>query len=83
MIFASSFEELQEMFQELNKESKLVGLKMNLSKTKICQIILFPHRRSLLANDELETVHSYNYLGQGTIMNGSIVKEIKNRIKLA
>ena len=35
ILLASSLEELQEIVQDLNKESKLIGLKMNLLKTKI------------------------------------------------
>ena len=47
ILLVFSFEELQEMLQELNKESKLVGLKMNLSRTKIIPLLFF-HRKSLL-----------------------------------
>ena len=83
VLLASTFEELQEMLQELNKESKRVGLKMNLSKTKTMSNAFISPQKITIGMDELEAVCSYTYLGQVITMNGSIMEEINNRVKLA
>ena len=83
VLLASTFEELQEMLQELNKESKRVGLKMNLSKTKTMSNAFITPQKITIGMDELEAVCSYTYLGQVITMNGSIMEEINNRVKLA
>lgn len=83
VLLASSFEELQKMLQDLNRESKLVGLKMNLSKTKIMSNSFILPQKVTVGINEVESVCSYTYLGQVITMNGSIIEEINNRVKLA
>ena len=53
IIFANSSEELQRMLQELNQESLIVGLSMNLKKTKI-----MTNSRSRQLNDHHRQQHN-------------------------
>ncbi|CAH2088198.1 unnamed protein product [Euphydryas editha] len=61
-IFAETPEKLENMISQLNKESKQVGLYMNLSKTKI--MTNGRKRKIMLDNVELEYVEQYVYLGK-------------------
>ena len=61
-IFAETPKKLENMISQLNKESKLVGLSMNLSKTKIMAKGL--KSKISLEGVELEYVEQYLYLGK-------------------
>ena len=83
IIFANSSEELQRMLQELNQESLLVGLSMNLKKTKIMINNHAEVDNSMITidNNIIEEVDHYIYLGQRITMNtASKEQEIKRRI---
>lgn len=71
-------QELQQMLQELADESKMRGLKMNLSKTKV----MTENNTSVMVNNkQIENVESYIYLGQRySLQEKNQDKEIQRRI---
>ena len=80
VIFATSHKQLQEMLQELHKESKKVGLLLNFNKTKI----MTNHEELpiLIENNQIEYVSEYIYLGQLISFDNRSDKEISRRITL-
>jgi hypothetical protein len=60
VVISSDPEELAEMLQELHEQSKKVGLKMNLTKTKVMSPDSLTFR---IDQTNLETVQEYVYLG--------------------
>ena len=83
ILLASSFEDLQKILRKLNKESKLVGFKMNLCKTKNMMNYFISTQKVLIGMDEMETVYSYTYLIKQVIKtNGSIMLEINIQLNL-
>ena len=83
-LFAENLHDLQLMIDELNEESKKVGLHMNFSKTKImCNNHIGDKNTKIEIEDtELEKVDHYIYLGQRISMRPSKEEEIKRRITL-
>jgi len=60
VIIAKNFDELQEMAKDLRRESLLMGLSINLAKTKIMANI--NNLRTLkLGGEEIEQVGEYKY----------------------
>ena len=83
IIFANNSEELQKMLRELNQESLLVGLSMNLKKTKIMtnNQAEVDNLMITIDNNIIEEVDHYIYLGQCISMDtASKEQEIKRRI---
>ena len=66
---------------ELNRASKIVGLIMNLNKTKIMWNQYTQERPITLENPNIEQVHEYNYLGQPVHSDDKQEHEILKRIK--
>lgn len=60
VLFSSDTKELATMIQELKEASRIVGLKMNLQKTKIMSPTNIP---VIIENHTLEVVDEYVYLG--------------------
>ena len=60
-------QELQQMLQELSDESRGMGLKMNIAKTKLMVVDNTPVN---VNNVLIENVHGYVYLGQHYSQNG-------------
>lgn len=60
VLFSSDTKELGPMIQELKEASRIVGLKMNLQKTKIMSPTNIP---VIIENHTLEVVDEYVYLG--------------------
>ena len=78
VIFAETPQELQDMLQELAEKSLKVGLKMNISKTKVMTGKDIPIH---VNNTLIEDVDSYIYLGQRYSLNDKTQdKEIKRRV---
>ena len=63
-MLSSNQQQLQEMMANLNRASKIVGLKMNLNNTKIMCNQYTQERPITMENHDIEQVHEYNYLGQ-------------------
>ena len=69
------------MMADLNRASKTVGLKMNLSKTKIMCNQYTQERPISIENHNNQQVHEYNYLGQLVHSDGKQEHEIQKRIE--
>ena len=72
------------MLDNLNEESKKVGLHMNFSKTKVMhnKHVVDKDTTIEVENKELKKVDHYIYLGQRISMKPSKEEEIKRRITL-
>ena len=83
-LFAENLHDLQKMLDELNEESKKVGLYMNFSKTNVMHNKLVKDKDTTIKieNEKLKKVDHYIYLGQQISMNPSKEEEIKRRITL-
>ena len=84
IVIAKDPQELEKMLKELNEESLKVGLKMNLSKTKIMKNDHINQEISIKINDDkIEVVQNYIYLGQNiSLKSTSKSEEIKRRITI-
>ena len=81
VLFASSARELQGMIDDLNTQSKSVGLTMNSTKTKVMtntQEITIQ-----VDGTDLQYISEYVYLGQLVAFKQNMDKEIKRRIASA
>ena len=83
ILFSESAEELDEMINNLNIESKIAGLEINKDKTKIMYNKFATPKQIIIDKSNIEIVTSYTYLGQQININDSNEKEIKRRIQLA
>ena len=83
VVMAESMEDLGTMLNDLSRVSQLVGLQMNMDKTKVmsnAHVIPVP---VLVGNAILEVVDHYVYLGQTVQLGRSnFEKEISRRIQL-
>ena len=83
VLVALDLDEAQVMLEELNEEANKVGLKMNLSKTKIMTNIE-DDREMKIGDTVVEKVDSYVYLGHKLKLGlDNQTAEIKRRIGLA
>ena len=79
VLFGETLEELQDMLEELDREGKNVGLRINTSKTKI--MTTEPERDPLKINgEEIDYVEEFVYLGQIISFQDRQDKEISKRI---
>lgn len=83
VVFANTPEELQKCLQELTNASEMVGLKMNIDKTKYMNNRFSENKNILLNNIELEKVQKYTYLGQDISFLDNTINEVTRRAKLA
>jgi hypothetical protein len=83
VILSKSPKQLKTMIEELNKESKKIGLKINCEKTKIMFNKFINPIEINIEDYDIENVKSFNYLGQIINIDGGIEEEIKRRIQLA
>lgn len=81
-ILANDFTELQKLVTDLTSECQLVGLNLNLSKTKVMSNKWVPAGDVKVKDIPLEEVSEYIYLGQIINMKGDVRPEIYRRIKL-
>ena len=80
ILFSSDVQELREMIEQLNANSKAVGLKMNLVKTKI---LSSENVHIEIENQILEVVDHYVYLGHNIKLGkDNQTSEIKRRVGL-
>ncbi|GBP83181.1 Putative uncharacterized transposon-derived protein F52C9.6 [Eumeta japonica] len=81
IIISDNQDHLQTMLEQLEDESKKVGLEMNLTKTK-----LMTNRTKtpiIVNNTTIEYVDEYIYLGQTISPENDASKETQNRINIA
>ena len=82
VLIAESVEELQEMLNDLNRESLRVGLKMNKSKTKVMFNDNMQSEEIKIGTETLEEVNEYIYLGQIIKLTYDKDSEVKRRINI-
>ena len=80
VLISTNGEEIEEMLNQLNKESCKLGMKMNMKKTKVMCNIYATLRKVKIATAEVEKVDEYVYLGQLVTMKSDKTDEIKRRI---
>ena len=77
-LFMETLQELQNMLQELSDESRRMGLKMNIAKTKVVVVDNTPIN---VNNVLIENVQGYVYLGQHySLKEKNHDKEMQRRI---
>ena len=80
VLISNSCEELQEMLNEINSESKKLGMKMNMKKTKVMYNEYVNRKPVQIGTEEVEGVTEYVYLGQLVKMENDKTDEIRRRI---
>jgi Reverse transcriptase (RNA-dependent DNA polymerase) len=82
VILSQDPKDLQSRMQELADVSQTVGLKINVSKTKVMRNCFSDPAIICISGTQLEQVSSYVYLGQQVSIDGSMHDEIARRTKL-
>ena len=82
VLISEKGEELQQMIEELHRESRRVGLSMNMKKTKVMFNDHAQKQQINIMNQALEEVNEYVYLGQTISTAPGHEVEIKRRISL-
>uniref|UniRef100_A0A3P9I9K1 ribonuclease H n=1 Tax=Oryzias latipes TaxID=8090 RepID=A0A3P9I9K1_ORYLA len=83
ILFAEKEEDLSKLLNDLNKEGRKDGMKMNKKKTKImCNEIARKRRRKgiIVDGEQLEEVDEYKYLGRLLTPGNEMPKEIDERV---
>uniref|UniRef100_A0A3P9HMW9 ribonuclease H n=1 Tax=Oryzias latipes TaxID=8090 RepID=A0A3P9HMW9_ORYLA len=86
ILFAEKEEDLSKLLNDLNKEGRKDGMKMNKKKTKImCNEIARKRRRKgiIVDGEQLEEVDEYKYLGRLLTPGNEMEKEIDERVTSA
>eukprot|EP00795_Rhopilema_esculentum_P008762 gene8762-biopygen9749 len=86
ILFAENEEDLSKLLNELNKERRKDGMKMNRKKTKImCNEIARKRRRKkiIVDGEQLEEVDDDKYLGRLLTPGNEMAKEIDERVTSA
>ena len=79
-LMAESEEELKSLLMKVKQESKKVGLKLNIQKTKI--MAPGPITSWEIVGETVETVSDFNFLGSKITADGDCRHEIKRRLLL-
>ena len=77
---AESEEELKNLLMKVKEESEIVGLKLNIQKTKI--IASSPITSWQIDGETVETVRDFIFLGSKITADGDCIHEIKRRLLL-
>ena len=77
---AESEEELKSLLMKVKEESKKVGLKLNIQKTKIMES--GPNTLWQIDGETMETVTAFIFLGSKITADGDCSHEIKRRLLL-
>jgi hypothetical protein len=83
-----NMKEMKEFLDDLIRVAATVGLKINVSKTKIMKINPPPTTRSSISflkigNDVVEEVNTFTYLGSVVSKTGGADEDVENRVRLA
>lgn len=79
ILISDNNQDIQDMMTQLDQESRKMGLKMNLSKTKIMHNTLATHNQIKICGTIIEHVEKYVYLGQEIWPEGNQLREVKRR----
>ncbi|KAI5716778.1 hypothetical protein M8J76_012324 [Diaphorina citri] len=82
VVFSNTYQELQEMLEELAREGRKVGLEVNINKTKIMSVNVRERDVLRIGDKEIEEVDEFVYLGS-LISKNDEWNEINRRITLA
>ena len=77
---AESEEELKKLLMKVKEESKKIGLKLNIQKTKV--MASSPITSWQVDGETMETVRDFIFLGSKITANGYCSHEIKRRLLL-
>ena len=77
-LVAESEEELKSLLMKVKEESKKVGLKLNIQKTKI--MASSPITSWQIGGEKMETVRDFIFLGSKIIADGDCSHEIKRHL---
>ena len=80
ILMAESEEELKSLLMKVKEESKKVGLKLNIQKTKIMASSPITSRQ--IDGETMETVTDFIFLGSKFTVNGDCSHEIKRHLLL-
>ena len=80
VLISNNANELQNMLTELDTESRKLGLKINMRKTKVMFNSQIPISDIRLEGQVVDAVEEYTYLGQQVTMAGERTGEIKRRL---
>ena len=75
--------ELQTMIRELSDASQMVGLNMNIKKTKVMMSNKLQNKTITVNGRVIEQVENYIYLGKNISLENDTAAEVKRRIQLA
>ena len=70
---------MKRMLEELNARSKQVGLKINMSKSKVMRSAGMLQVNLMVDGVPIEIVKSFVYLGQEVNMRNDLLPELKRR----
>ena len=79
-LMAESEEELKSLLMKVEEESEIVGLKLNIQKTKI--MVSGPITSWEIDGETVETVSDFTFLGSKITADGDCSHEIKRRLLL-
>jgi hypothetical protein len=74
---------MQEKLNDLNSESRKIGLHINLTKTEEMRINNKSNNTIILENKIVRKVADYTYLGSNVSEDGGTVKDVNIRIQKA
>jgi endonuclease/exonuclease/phosphatase family metal-dependent hydrolase len=80
VLISNSCEEAEEMLNGINTESRKLGMKMNMKKTKVMYNEYVNSKPVYIGIDEVEKVNEYVYLGQLVKTENDKTDEIRRRI---
>ncbi len=84
VLISNNVTDITEMLNQLSAESKTLGLKINMKKTKVMfNDYINTINDVRIENDTVEAVDGYVYLGQLVTTKGDKIDEIKRRIAAA
>ncbi|MCL1440820.1 reverse transcriptase domain-containing protein, partial [Enterobacter hormaechei] len=81
-LLSNSGDELQSMLSALDEQSRTVGLKINMQKTKVMINNLGTAQRFVIGGEAVEVVSEYIYLGQVVTPDPNHEAEIIRRIRM-
>ena len=87
VLIAASLEDLQELKNNIKRESEIKGLFLNAKKTKVMKVQRNPTMANngyiIVDNEPVENVNEFIYLGALLTNNYDNTKEIRRRISIA
>ena len=82
-LLAQRFCDMEEKLKRLKEEAELVGLHINIKKTKVMRVNTFNMQKFRLEETEIEEVGSFVYLGSVVSESGGTEEVLASRINKA